>query len=85
MTAKAAAKKTTTRKAPAKKAARSGPDVPAGIAQVRQCIDGSSPYLGAVAVKRGANAWGVMHPQHGGHWADDNEVADWQPMVHKGS
>ena len=23
------------------------------------------------------NAWAVMHPQHGGHWASSGEVADW--------
>ncbi|GJJ24091.1 hypothetical protein [Mycolicibacterium mageritense] len=23
------------------------------------------------------NAWAVMHPQHGGHWAASTEVAEW--------
>lgn len=36
---------------------------------------------GASAVAAGANRWGVMHPVHGGHWADDAEVADWPVLV----
>ncbi|WRQ08608.1 hypothetical protein JDBV13_01760 [Mycobacterium phage mckenna] len=33
--------------------------------------------FGAVAVRAGVNRWGVMHPQHGGHWAGDVEVNGW--------
>lgn len=35
---------------------------------------------GAVAVQAGADRWGVMHPEHGGHWANDDEVADWTDL-----
>lgn len=48
-----------------------------GLPEVRQCADEKSHLLGAVAVRAGDDRWGVMHPQHGGHWATDQEVADW--------
>lgn len=47
--------------------------------EVKQCTDIQSHLFGAVAVQAGENRWGVMHPAHGGHWATDAEVADWEP------
>ncbi|WVX88192.1 hypothetical protein SEA_SIZEMORE_24 [Mycobacterium phage Sizemore] len=47
------------------------------IPEVRQCVDEASHMFGAVAVRAGVNRWGVMHPQHGGHWAGDVEVNGW--------
>lgn len=44
---------------------------------IKQCTDPESHMFGAVAVQAGEGRWGVMHPQHGGHWAVDFEVADW--------
>lgn len=49
----------------------------------RQCVDMEDHLFGAVAVAGGENRWGVMHPDNGGHWADDAEVADWAEMVTK--
>jgi hypothetical protein len=36
--------------------------------------------FGSVAVKADENRWGVMNPANGGHWATDDEVADWTPL-----
>lgn len=44
-----------------------------------------NPETGAVAVKAGKDSWGIMHPQHGGHWGTDDEVAEWDDLVVKGS
>jgi hypothetical protein len=49
----------------------------AAAPEVRQCVDETSHMFGAVAVRASENRWGVMHPQHGGHWATDVEVHDW--------
>jgi hypothetical protein len=46
--------------------------------EVRQCADVTHPQFGSVAVNAGENRWGVMSPDNGGHWADDNEVQDWE-------
>jgi hypothetical protein len=40
----------------------------APLPEVRQCTNTDNPQFGATAVNAG-NRWGVMHPQHGGHWA----------------
>lgn len=47
----------------------------------------ASPDGKAVAVRSDSadpeayNAWGVMHCQHGGHWASTSEVADWPVLI----
>jgi hypothetical protein len=45
--------------------------------EVRQCHDSEHFLFGASAVFSSSNRWGVMHPVNGGHWATDEEVADW--------
>lgn len=45
--------------------------------EMRQCRDKDNPLFGSVAVKAGENRWGVMNPAAGGHWATDEQVADW--------
>ena len=52
------------------------PTAAPSLPEVRQCQDPEHWLYGASAVQ-GAGTWGVMHPQNGGHWADDDEVADW--------
>lgn len=47
------------------------------LPEVKQCTNKESHLYGAVAVRAGENRWGVMHPDTGGHWATDAEVADW--------
>lgn len=49
---------------------------PFPLPEVRQCQDPAHYLYGAVAVK-GDGKWGVMHPVNGGHWSQDDEVADW--------
>ena len=39
-----------------------------------------NPETSAVAVKAAPNRWGVMHPEHGGHWATDDEVQNWADL-----
>lgn len=36
-----------------------------------------NPETKTVAVHRDGGTWGVMHPDHGGHWASTAELADW--------
>ncbi|MDH6199174.1 hypothetical protein M2272_005842 [Mycobacterium frederiksbergense] len=48
---------------------------------VKQCTDRESHMFGAVAVQAADDRWGVMHPANGGHWATDNEVADWSDLA----
>jgi hypothetical protein len=47
------------------------------LPEVRQCTNEEDPQYGSVAVKAGANRWGVMNPSNGGHWSEDDEVKDW--------
>lgn len=48
------------------------------LPEVRQCQDSEHFLYGAAAVQNSdAGKWGVMHPVNGGHWATDDEVADW--------
>ena len=44
---------------------------------VKQCTDEENPQFGSVAVQQGPDRWGVMHPEHGGHWANTAEVQNW--------
>ncbi|MCX2710793.1 hypothetical protein [Mycolicibacterium sp. J2] len=53
------------------------PPAPAPAPEVRQQQDPDADHFGAVAVAAGPDRWGVMSPQHGGHWATDAEVKDW--------
>lgn len=48
--------------------------------EVRQCQIQDHWLFGAAAVKAGANRWGVMHPDNGGHWSTDDEVKDWTKL-----
>lgn len=48
------------------------------IPEARQCQDQEHWQFGSVAVAAGRNRWGVMSPDNGGHWADDDEVKDWK-------
>jgi hypothetical protein len=50
--------------------------------EVRQCTDPEDSQYGAVAVKSNLPGldWGVMNPANGGHWATDEEVADWTKL-----
>ena len=48
--------------------------------KVRQCQDPEHWQFGSVAVQAGENRWGAMNPQHGGHWATDEEVKDWKDL-----
>jgi hypothetical protein len=45
--------------------------------EVRHCQNPDDPMFGAAAVAAGQGRWGIMHPLRGGHWAEDNDVADW--------
>jgi hypothetical protein len=50
------------------------------LPEVRQCQDEASDMFGASAVKGSGlttGMWGVMHPENGGHWSPDADVANW--------
>jgi hypothetical protein len=48
--------------------------------EVRQCQNAEHFLYGASAVQ-GDDTWGVMHPINGGHWATDEDVADWTVLT----
>lgn len=45
--------------------------------QARQNRDEESGNYGSVAVEREDGRWGIMHPYHGGHLGEYDEVEDW--------
>lgn len=47
------------------------------LPEVRQCTDPEDTQFGCTATKAGANHWLVANPEHGGHWAGDEEVKGW--------
>ncbi len=50
--------------------------------EVRVSPDGNAVAIRSDAVDPEAyNAWGVMHSQHGGHWASTSEITGWTPYV----
>lgn len=51
------------------------------VPEARQCQDEEDAQFGSVAVKAGANRWGVMNPRNGGHWSTDDEVKGWKALA----
>lgn len=49
--------------------------------EVRVSPDGNAVAIRGNAPVDSDTAWGVMHSQHGGHWASTAELADWIPLT----
>lgn len=49
----------------------------AQLPQVKQCVTTGDWQYGATATAAGAGRWLVANPTNGGHWATDDDVADW--------